>query len=332
MSNHLPKRVLIIGLGSVGRRYCRLIHKTWPSIQMAALRSGRGRQAFEESKICQCFGSIDEALAWQPESAIIASPASMHIEQSLQLAKQDIPLLIEKPVGTGFEDSLLHDRLLALAESVPIYVGYLLRHDPCAALMREQLASGELGELIAADFFCGTWLPGWRSGQDYRESVSARRELGGGVLLELSHELDMAQWLLGPLKLRNAFLRNSGILGIDVEDQGYLLAQNQDGFPISIRLDFCSNPARRMISLRFANGELAWDLQEGIVSKFGAAQDVSYYRLGFTSDARFCRQLELFWRLPELHETTLCSLQDGLRVLDLVVQARHLAADKGGRA
>jgi predicted dehydrogenase len=328
MSHHLPKRVVISGLGSIGRRYCRLIQEAWPSIQVAALRSGHGTQSFEENNLSQCFGSIDEAVAWQPEAAIIASPASLHMKQSLQFAKRGVPLLIEKPVGTGSEESGLRDQLLALARSVPIYAGYVLRHDPCAALMRERLASGDLGRLIAADFFCGSWLPSWRQGQDYRKSVSARRELGGGALLELSHELDMAQWLLGPLTPLNAFLRNSGILEIDVEDQAYLLAQNQDGSPISIRLDFCTNPAKREITLRFANGELVWDLLEGIVSTSGVAQAVSRYQQGATSDERFCRQLELFWQCPKPHQTTLCSLQEGFRVLDLVVKARHLAAEK----
>ena len=326
MNQQIPKRVLISGLGSIGRRYCRLIKKSWPSIQLAALRSGHGRQGFEENNLSQCFASIDEALAWHPEAAIVASPANFHIKQSLQLAKQGIPLLIEKPVGTGFEDRLFYDQLLALSESVPIYVGYVLRHDPCAAFVREQLAAGELKRLISVDFFCGSWLPDWRPEQDYTQSVSARRELGGGALLELSHEIDMAQWLLGPLVPLNAFLRNTGTLDVDVEDQACLLALNQDGALISIRLDFCTNPARRMSSFRFVNGELSWDLLEGTVSKSLADGAVSLYRLGSNSDERFCRQLEFFWQCPKPHQTSLCSLQEGLMILDLVVKTRSLAS------
>jgi len=328
MKQQLPKRVLISGLGSIGRRYCRLIQKFWPDIQLAALRSGQGKQVIEENHLSQKFSSIDEAVAWKPDACIIAGPANSHIEQSLQFARHGIPLLIEKPIGTGFEESQLRNELLALAGSVPIYVGYVLRHDPCAAVMREQLASGELGQLIAADFFCGTWLPSWRPGKDYRESVSAQQELGGGALLELSHELDMAQWLIGPLTPLNAFLRNSGILEIDIEDQAHLLVQNKDGSPISFRLDFCTNPSRRMIMLRCENGELTWDLILGVVTKSDANQAVSTYQLGVTPDERLCRQLELFWQHPEPKQSSLCSIQEGFRVLDMVVQARQLAVEK----
>ena len=325
MSGKLPSRVLICGLGSIGRRYCRLIRKTWPSIQLAALRSGHGRPGLEENNLNKCFGKINEALAWQPEAVIITSPASLHIEQSLYFARMNIPLLIEKPLGTGFEDSALHNQLFAFSESTPIYVGYVLRHDPCANMMREALASRELGPLISADCYCGSWLPDWRPGQDYRRSVSAQRELGGGALLELSHELDMAQWLLGPLTPLSALIRNSGALDIDAEDQAFLLTNNQNGCPVSIRLDFCTNPARRMVSLRFGSGELEWNLMEGLVSRFSPHQPVCVFQLGATPDERFCRQLELFWQCPEPHQSTLCSVEEGFNVLELVKKARCLA-------
>lgn len=330
MNQRLPKRVLISGLGSIGRRYCRLIQKFWPGIELAALRSGQAKKVIEENYLTQSFISIDEALTWNPDACIISGPANVHIGQSLQFARRQIPLLIEKPIGTGFEEPVLRNELLDLATSVPIYVGYVLRQDPCAETLRDLLVSEELGSLIAADFFCGSWLPSWRPGQDYRESASARRDLGGGVLLELSHELDMAQWLLGPLNLLNAFSHNSGVLDIDVEDQAHLLVQNQTGSPISFRLDFCTNPARRVISLRFEKAELVWDLLLGIVTKTDVTQCVSRYQRGATPDDRFWRQLELFWQYPNPDQSTLCSVQEAFKTLDLIVQARQLAIEKVG--
>jgi predicted dehydrogenase len=325
MSGRLPKRVLICGLGSIGRRYCRLIRKAWPSVQLAALRSGHGMKGLEENTLNKCFGNIDEALAWNPQAVIVASPASLHLEQSLCFARLNVPLLIEKPLGTGLEDSALRNQFLAYARSAPIYVGYVLRHDPCGSLMREELTSRKFGSLISADFFCGSWLPDWRPDQDYLRSVSSQRDLGGGALLELSHEIDLAQWLLGPLTPLSALMRNSSSLGIDAEDQAFLLTQNRNGCPVSIRLDFCTQPARRMVTLRFENGELQWNLLEGLVSKFIQNQPVSMYQLGATPDERFYRQLELFWQCPEPHQSTLCSVREGFDVLELVIRARSLA-------
>ena len=140
------------------------------------------------------FYSIDEALAWKPEAAIIASPANLHIEQSCLLARNSIPLLIEKPVGTGLEDPNLYRQLRQYSDLFPIYVGYVLRHDPCATYLRQQIETGKFGQLMSADFSCGSWLPDWRSGQDYKQSVSARRDLGGVFCLSLVMSLI---WLNG---------------------------------------------------------------------------------------------------------------------------------------
>ena len=325
MNHQLPKRVLICGLGSIGRRYCRLITKKWPSINLAAVRSGNGGAVEEESKLYKCFDSISAALKWQPNAAIIASPASLHIEQSCQLGEHSIPLLIEKPVGTGYEDKALYKQLRYLSSKTPIYVGYVLRHDPCTAYMREQLANGKLGKLMSADFFCGSWLPDWRPGQNYKRSVSAQRELGGGALLELSHELDMAQWLLGPLKLVSTIIRNSGVLDIEVEDQAYLLAQDSDESPVTIRLDFSTNPPKRTITLRFTQGELTWDVINGTITSSSNNNSEKKTNLGTTSDERFYRQLELFWQHPQSKQTEICSLEEGFSALELAIKARRLA-------
>ena len=93
-------------------------------------------------------------------------------------------------------------------------------HNNCFQLHQE----GLIGKLVEADFYCGSWLPDWRPNLDYRESVSSQRALGGGVLLELSHEIDMAQYLLGTFEPCSARLHQTGLLEIDVEDQAELHA------------------------------------------------------------------------------------------------------------
>ena len=161
MNQRLPKRVLISGLGSIGRRYCRLIHKFWPSIELGALRTGQGKKVTEENFLSHCFFSIDEALTWKPDACIISSPASAHVDHSLQFARREIPLLIEKPISTGFEEYVLRNELLNLAASVPIYVGYILRQDPCAATLRDLLVQKSSVHLLPQISFVA---PGYQVG------------------------------------------------------------------------------------------------------------------------------------------------------------------------
>ena len=108
----------------------------------------------------------------------------------------------------------------------------------------------------------------------------------------------------------------------------HLLAQCQSGAPTSFRLDFCTKPSRREITLRFANGELIWNILEGIVSSSVDGKSKHIHKLGISADERFYRQLGLFWQYARPGHTAMCPLKEGLEVLDLVVQTRYLAANK----
>ena len=97
-----------------------------------------------------------------------------------------------------------------------------------------------MGEIISLEAHVGSYLPDWRPQKDYKESVSARAELGGGVLLELSHELDYIRWFFGGIDSVIAVLKNSNILGLDVEDGADLILKSSKGLHISLHLDFNS--------------------------------------------------------------------------------------------
>jgi predicted dehydrogenase len=320
----LSTRVLICGLGSIGKRHLRILRQHWPNLDIAVLRSGLG-PACQEAKLANhIFTSLHDALAWKPEAAIIATPATDHLCKALPLARLGVPLLIEKPAGSGCELLTDWQELLNLAKSVPIAVAYVLRHDPCAAFVKHQLDIGKLGKIIEADFYCGSWLPDWRSGLDYREYVSARRDQGGGALLELSHELDLAQWLLGPIELGSSLLEQSGLLEIDVEDQAILVGRSEDGCSVTIRLNFCTKPARRRLTIRGSAGEIYWDIIDGNAEVAqGDTITPHTFASPISADERYYIQMKHFLSCAMQETRPMCSLAEGLKTLELVMQARH---------
>ena len=280
---------------SIGRRHFRVIRQYWPLIDIAVLRSGNGSDCPEAELAKHVFYNFDEAAAWSPDAAIIANPAIEHLTIALKLARLGVPLLIEKPVGSGLESFEDWNKLLHLSKDIPIVVAYVLRHDPCADFVKDQLQLGVLGKLIEADFYCGSWLPDWRPGYDYRQSVSSRRDLGGGVLLELSHEIDMAHWLMGPINHDFTLLDHSDLLEISVEDKATIIGRSVDNCFVSIRLNFCTKPSRRNLSLRGSLGEIHWDLVTGIAylshedSRLNTTIESS-----ISSDYRYCLQMNHF--------------------------------------
>ena len=318
-----PRRILVCGLGSIGRRHLRLLHELDPSLELAAWRSGHGAGCPEEELLVAQFSSLQEALAWQPEAAIVASPAPLHSAQAGELAAAGVALLIEKPLGTGEEPLAAWLPLQSAAEmGLPILVGYVLRHDPALAVLQAWLASGKIGTLVSAHGRCGSWLPDWRPGTDYRRGVSARRELGGGVLLELSHDLDLLRSLLGPLTITAADLSCSGLLEIDVEDRALLLLHTGSGAPVSSQLDFCTRPPARSLLLRGSEGEIRWDLIRGCLryaDRHGVVHEEPFPHGG---EERYRRQLQHFLACCRGEAEPRVSVEDGLAVLELVRQAR----------
>ena len=323
MSNSLSK-ILICGLGSIGRRYLRIIKRFFPDIKIAVLRSGHGPSCEEIKLIDYQTSNLRESIQWEPEAAIIASPANLHLDQAIALGESGVPCLIEKPLGTGYEDLEKLKKIVHLSESLPMLVGYILRHYPCATLIKKKLDENLLGKVVEADFHCGSWLPKWRSDVDYLKSVSANKELGGGVLLELSHEIDIANWLLGPITLKFANLKPSGLLPINVEDRATLVAENCDGINISIRINFCSEPTTRKIKIRGEKGEISWDIVHGKL-EIKNDKEVTYQdKNNIDKDSLFLIQIKHFFDCIIDNQTPKCSVSEGKYILEIIQRARNI--------
>ena len=318
------KKLLICGVGSIGRRYLRIIKKNWPDLEIAALRSGYGDK-YDEIKFLDYQAlNIEDSIDWEPDAAIITSPANMHINQATALANSGVPCLIEKPLGIGNESCEKWNMIIHLSDSVPMLLGYVLRHHPCANLIKSRLDENILGKVVEADFYCGSWLPNWRQDIDYLKSVSANKKLGGGVLLELSHEIDIANWFFGPLKINSANLKPSGLLPIDVEDRAYLIAENDEGVLISIRINFCSQPSMRKVTIRGENGQIFWDIILGNLEISNDKQIIYKKIFKIDRDLLFLIQIQHFFDCIFNNQKPKCTLSEGKKTIELIEEAKKI--------
>lgn len=322
-----PSKIIICGFGSMGSQYAEIIHEAWPTTLISLLRSSRSNDICEPKYICNSFSAIDVALDWQPELAIIATPAHTHLNFALAFARSGIPLLIEKPIGMPYESESDWNEILALSRKLPISVGYVLRYDPCVQFIKDILHSNKFGEVLEADFYCGSWLPAWRPKYDYRRSVSASSQKGGGALMELSHELDMAYYLLGSYEIIFAYLSNTQSLEINAEDVAYLTALHGNKRVLQFRLNFCTSPPRRYVLLRSSSSELHWDL---LARRVTFTSDKMASPQIFSTDV--LRRDRLRLQLADIFRcinnplcNPLCSAQDALFSLRSISKAFDLA-------
>ena len=312
----------IVGLGSIGRRHLQLVKELRPELNIIAVRSGMGKRVEEEKLLNAVVHSLDEAIDSGIEAAIIATPAVYHIQQAIELMKRGIHLLIEKPLSHSLENINELFKMQKKSKSVCL-VGYCLHYSLGALKFNDMLKNkNNIGQILHVQVDCGSYLPDWRQGQDYRKSVSAKAELGGGVLLELSHELDYIRWFFGEMKSVSANIQNSGTLDIDVEDSVDMIFESEQGYSVSVHLDFNTRNTRRKCTARCSNGNLTWDAVENKViwqPAGGTKENETYQNDG---DYIYREQLKHYFNCIENEKLPSVSIHDGVAVLNMIESAK----------
>lgn len=261
-------RGLIIGWGSIGRRHAECLRAVAPDCELVVWRQQAVDTVASRAAVdiaAQVIFSAEAAISSAPDFAIVANPAPHHVPTARILMQHSIPMLIEKPLACDMQDvALLRSDLQE--RHVPLMVGYVLRFHPALIQTKALLQDNSIGRPLHARLFVGQHLADWRTTADWQNGISARRAAGGGALLELSHEIDLAFWLFGTPSGVVARIAPSSLPGIDAEDNTDLLLDLPDGMVVNIHLDMISRPARRVIEILGTDGAIQVDLISGKIA------------------------------------------------------------------
>ena len=294
-------RILLVSLGSIGRRHLANLRQLEPDAEVCILRRALD-PAVHETQVT----TLEAALAFAPDAALICSPAPQHLEVAAALAACGVALFIEKPLShdpSGVAELLT----LAREKGAPLMVGYCLRFFAPLRALRDDVLAGKVGRLVHIHAEVGQHLADWRPGTDYRASVTAQRALGGGALLELSHEIDTALWFGGEVESVTAQLGTLGDLGLDVEDSADLQLRFRNGVLGTIHLDLLQRPPRRLLRLIGTEGTLTLDLLAS----------------GEDRNAMYLEELRHFLDCVRTRRQPDITGEDGLRVLEVIAAARR---------
>jgi predicted dehydrogenase len=323
----LVERILIVGLGSIGKRHLRLARELLPHADIRVLRHQECTTTPEYSN--GCFSGIDQAAEFAPHITVIANPAPFHIALAQRLADTGSHLLVEKPIAA------CEDGIARLLESVHergtvLLTGYNLRYLPSLQKFRDLLGANEIGRVISVRCEIGQYLPSWRPDTDYRQSVSARSELGGGALLELSHEIDYLRWIFGEIENVTARISRQSSLDIDVEDTAHLIigfAPAEDGRALigNLNMDLVRHDTTRFCCAIGENGSLRWNGLTGVVEKFeaGAKEWREHFCHQHQRDDSYLAEWRHFLECINGQAAPLITGEDGLRVLQIIDAARQ---------
>jgi predicted dehydrogenase len=324
-------RVLMVGLGSIGRRHAGNL-KRLGAKRVSAYRTGLGSLPIDPAlDDVRLFTTLDDALAAKPDIVFVTNPSSLHLEVARAAVAAGCHVFIEKPIATGLDG--VEDLLAAAdASGVRVGIGYDMRFNRALQALRRELAAGALGPIVSAQVEVGSYLPAWHSWEDYRVSYAARAALGGGVLLTLSHEIDLARWLLGEVDSVSAEIAKLSDLEIDVEDVSVLLLRFRSGAVATIYLDFVQRPVQRRCRVVGQRGALEWNEATGTAELVRSGARTIVGTADADSNAPFVDELRDFLRGVVTGEpgAMIASGQDGERVLAIITAARE-AAQTGRR-
>ena len=249
---------LVIGTGAIAQRHIQNLKILFQDSIVGNLSSS-GKKDFTSFADIR-FETFEEALCKTHNFTIIASPAKFHLSQACMFLESNIPVLIEKPLFTSSDIDEKTLEVLINNKNI-IDVGYNLRYLPVLIEFKNILETNNLiGQIHSVSSRVGQYLPDWRPQIDYKDSVSSSKDLGGGVLLELSHELDYLMWLFEDFEKVFCSARNSGQLEIEVEDNIDALIYTKKGLIINLHMNFLDRYPNRTCIVSGENGYLILDL------------------------------------------------------------------------
>lgn len=271
-------KFVIVGLGSIGKRHQKNLESLGHQVIPAHYQD-----------------NLEQILKSQkPDGVLVCTPTSEHMQPAQIALAAGLPVFIEKPLSHNLEGI---DQLKG-----KVLVGYCLRFDKSLQEFKKKVDQLKPGQVKSVSIVAQSWLPDWHPDSDYTQSYSAKKELGGGVLLDLSHEIDYALWFFGSVKKVSAKLQQSPELNIETEAVADLDLDFVSGVKATIHLSYASRQPARFCELVTESDTLRWDFQPG--------------------NNMYIEEMKHFANVVSGKDEPLITLADGRNVLEVIETAK----------
>jgi len=323
--------IAIVGFGSAGKMALNKLSALVPNARFLIVS---GHQ--EEVRQANFTPRISDVSDFSPDAVLVTGPASDRLDVIAKLQGVSVPLFIEKPLAGTLQDAYSILTQLKVGTNA-CQLGYNLRFSTSLEFFRNYMQQERKGKVKRFIAETGQYLPDWRPDRDYRDTVSARSDRGGGVLLELSHEIDYLRWIFGEWDWVSAWTGNVSALDIDVEDTALITVgiKSESAGEQSLgqlSLDFVRRDKTRSVTAVCELGTVRWDGIAGRVEERDAmngrwetlAEDQ-------TDESTYEAQWASFLKVVESGAMPEVSLEDGVEVLRAIEAIRHSNLRSGKR-
>ncbi len=311
-------KILIVGFGSIGKKHYNYLKKNFKKIEIGILLKDNKKKL----NINNQFYSLKESLKFNPNAVIICSPSSLHYKHCLFFAKNKIHILVEKPLFNELKSVKILLKYINKYNLV-FKIGYNLRYSYLLNRFRESLSL--VKKIYFVNCEVGNNIKKWRN-DHYTKTVSSSKKKGGGVILELSHEIDYLNWIFGNFKKIYSNYSKISNLKLDVEDNAFVIFDslnnkfNKKTFKIVLSLDFLRHNNTRMISVFGEKGTLQLDFVKNIL-RFYSMKEEKWRLLNKNNDdisKTYLDQFIDFYNIIKNNKTQNVTTNDLLSVLQII--------------
>ena len=322
------KHFLVLGVGSVGRRHSRNLASLGCQISAMDPRADHLKEAAIEVPLIHRFTNLEDSLAKSSEysGVIVCSPPNFHVRQAIAALKLGLPVLLEKPVSPDAEST----RILADAvreAQVPLLLGYSYRWWPPVQELKCRLDQQAVGKVLHVRCVLSAHLADWHPWEHYQDFFMARRELGGGALLDESHFLDLMLWFFGMPGEVFAKIERLSALEIETDDNVDAWLAYPDGKRILVHLDLYGRPHERSITVIGDQGTLQWRYETNTLRySQSIGQDWQETKYTCERNEMFMGTAREFVEMLDSGQAPSCTIEDGYKVLRAIEAMRRSSA------
>ena len=298
------KKALIIGFGSIGRKHSEILSKLLGKKNVYVLTK-------QDDIEFNSFNSFDKINSLDPDYIVVASETSLHLKHVLSLERicRKKIVLIEKPLfNENIGENLNNNHYL---------VAYNLRLHPLINLLKQKISKQKV---ITAQAICHSFLPDWRKNIRYQESASASISKGGGVLLDLSHEIDYMQYIFGDLAIDYSINKKVSNLEIETDDYLFISGKFNKGGIFSIETSYFSRNKRRKIFIETPSFSIELDIINSLLKIFEDNTEDIISETNYSIEETYIDQHKAILS-GELSK--ICTLSEGLRTMEIIAEIQN---------
>lgn len=260
MSNY---KIAFCGLGSIGKRHlrnvCEYLNQKGNTFTIDLYRSKVGSDVpLDIRPLVTSIYSYDDIAESNImyDVVFVTNPTSVHYDTIQKFKHRTKSFFIEKPVfdKTDIETSLFEE----LKDTI-CYVACPLRYSAALQYVKQNI---DFSKSFSVRAISSSYLPDWRSGQDYRKCYSAHRDMGGGVGIDLIHEWDYLTWLFGTPIETYSIQRKISNLEIDSDDVAIYIGRTSKT-SIELHLDYFGRSMIRTLEMFLPDDTIRCDIEDG---------------------------------------------------------------------